>query len=540
MGEITNRDAILNKVSVLFEKMHQNQKLQQLAEQNNLDIKNTIKLTDDNMMNVAVTLVALSLAKEANDPRYKKLVNTGLQKRSLKLEIINDYKKEANDIIKDYSSGNFNKEPIQEGFLDIFKPKTTGDNSIKHYYITTTDEMNDVEQNFKLKFPEDFKKGYGDLYDKIGDKTINCKIDNSNRTGKLSKELILTGNENVIIIFDMDEDYIGLDTSTGKYYLNPVMKNDSDMGELMFNNFKEFKKFIEGLTDSDEAVQEGYNDFTDETSDEIKSFISKELVKVYDNWTSADVRALVHPKAYCIEVFFVKGKTREQCYDLCDRDVIDEDKLMDAFKNIAHKIRTTDEYKESCEYKKCFNVENSESVQEGFLDIFKSKPKESPKPKRVPQNLDDVADMIGLKDAGFDFPEDFKKGYESEAFKKLLEDPDFYVQGEIKCWPNSDIQGKKNIWKISILDYKHLESWNSSNGETGVVIVCGVRNDEWVALNCEDGKYYLCASSTNECDSNNLMFTNFREFSKFLNGKHFSKEEINKLRNDDSYEINDY
>ena len=266
MGEITNRDAILNKVSVLFEKMHQNQKLQQLAEQNNLDIKNTIKLTDDNMMNVAVTLVALSLAKEANDPRYKKLVNTGLQKRSLKLEIINDYKKEANDIIKDYSSGNFNKESIQEGFFDRFKPKTTGGNSIKHYYITTADEMNDVEQNFKLKFPEDFKKGYGDLYDKIGDKTINCKIDNTDRTGKLSKELMLTGNENVIIIFNMDEDYIGLDTSTGKYYLNPVMKNDSDMGELMFNNFKEFKKCLTSehptFTLKNQSVQEQVTDDT--------------------------------------------------------------------------------------------------------------------------------------------------------------------------------------------------------------------------------------------------------------------------------------
>lgn len=290
----TNHDAILKKVSTLFERMNQNRQLQELAENNGIDIKNSIKLTDDNMMNVAVTLVALSLAKEANDPRYKKLVNQGLQKRSLKLEIVNDYKKEANELIK------ASHEP----------------------------------------------KSY------------------------------------------------------------------------------------------------------DETPDE--------------------------------------------------------------------------------------------SVQEGFFDIFKSKPKEPPKPKRVPQNLDDVAEIIGLKDAGFDFPEDFKKGYESEAFKKLLEDPDFYVQGEIKCWPNSDIQGKKNIWKISILDYKHLESWNSSNGETGVVIVCGVRNDEWVSLNCEDGKYYLCASSTNECDSNNLMFTNFREFSKFLNGKHFSKEEIDKLRNDDSYEINDY
>ena len=155
MGEITNRDAILNKVSVLFEKMHQNQKLQQLAEQNNLDIKNTIKLTDDNMMNVAVTLVALSLAKEANDPRYKKLVNTGLQKRSLKLEIINDYKKEANDIIKDYSSGNFNKEPIQEGFFDRFKKKPK-----------TPETIEEIEDSYHIKFPEDFKQGYPALIGK--------------------------------------------------------------------------------------------------------------------------------------------------------------------------------------------------------------------------------------------------------------------------------------------------------------------------------------------------------------------------------------
>lgn len=302
----TNHDAILKKVSTLFERMNQNRQLQELAENNGIDIKNSIKLTDDNMMNVAVTLVALSLAKEANDPRYKTLVNTGLQKRSLKMEIVNDYKSQANNIIHDWKSG-----------------------------VT-------VVQSSEPQTP------------------------------------------------------------------------------------------VEPISDEDDIQQEG------------------------------------------------------------------------------------------------------------FLDIFKPKPKEPPKPKRVPQNLDDVAEIIGLKDAGFDFPEDFKKGYESEAFKKLLEDPDFYVQGEIKCWPNSDIQGKKNIWKISILDYKHLESWNSSNGETGVVIVCGVRNDEWVSLNCEDGKYYLCASSMNECDSNNLMFNNFKEFLKFLNGKHFSKEEIDKLRNDDSYEINDY
>lgn len=106
MGE-HNYDVIFSRVKTLFDKMHQNQKLQELAQANGMDVKNTIKLTDDTINNVAVSVIALSLAKEANDPRYGKLVNTGLQKRSLKSEIINDYKNEANRLIEAYQSGNF-------------------------------------------------------------------------------------------------------------------------------------------------------------------------------------------------------------------------------------------------------------------------------------------------------------------------------------------------------------------------------------------------------------------------------------------------
>ena len=493
MGEITNRDAILNKVSVLFEKMHQNQKLQQLAEQNNLDIKNAIKLTDDNMMNVAVTLVALSLAKEANDPRYKKLVNTGLQKRSLKLEIINDYKKEANDIIKDYSSGNFNKEPIQEGFLDIFKPKPK--EPVKSNSFNENEDSNEEPIRWKDIACDVAYKWYEE---NIPDDLKTLMRSAGYESGKLvekphpeldNKCFEVNGTEYIIKRYEydiMNLDDWGYDRLAKGFlwrYSNEL--NDPSEYETLFKTHKDDIPVLD-------IISEGVSDSSG------------------NNWSI--------------------------CYRFQDKEYYLYRGYR--FKDSSTKLKLG---KSWTKFVKSLKDSNEDDIQqEGFLDIFKSKPKESPKPKRVPQNLDDVAEMIGLKDAGFDFPEDFKKGYESESFKKLLEDPDFYVQGEIKCWPNSDIRGKKNIWKISILDYKHLESWNSSNGETGVVIVCGVRNDEWIALNCEDGKYYLCASSMNECDSDNLMFNNFKEFSKFLNGKHFSKEEINKLRNDESYEINEY
>lgn len=108
MSENTNiitDDVIFSKVSTLMEKLKSNQQLQALAEKNGLDIKNSVKLTDDTVENIAVSVVALLLAKRSNDPRYNRLVNTGVQKRSLKTEIINTYKNQANQLIEKYKTG---------------------------------------------------------------------------------------------------------------------------------------------------------------------------------------------------------------------------------------------------------------------------------------------------------------------------------------------------------------------------------------------------------------------------------------------------
>lgn len=95
-------EEIFTKVETLMNQLRKNQKIQELSEQNGLQVKNSVRLTDDSINNIAVAIVSLLLAKKSNDPRYKKLVRTGIKKRSLKTEIINDYKNQANQMIGRY------------------------------------------------------------------------------------------------------------------------------------------------------------------------------------------------------------------------------------------------------------------------------------------------------------------------------------------------------------------------------------------------------------------------------------------------------
>lgn len=95
---------IIKKVDVLFSKMEENERLQKLAKANGLDVKNTIELTEDTKNNYAVSIVSLLLAKRENDVRYKMLSRVGLQKRTLKTEIVNAYKDKAMELISRYKS----------------------------------------------------------------------------------------------------------------------------------------------------------------------------------------------------------------------------------------------------------------------------------------------------------------------------------------------------------------------------------------------------------------------------------------------------
>lgn len=90
---------IFSKVQELLSKLEENQQLQKLAKENGLPVKNGVDLTEDTMNNIAVSVVSLLLAKQSGDPDYKRLVQTGVQKRSLKTELVNRYKNQANQLI---------------------------------------------------------------------------------------------------------------------------------------------------------------------------------------------------------------------------------------------------------------------------------------------------------------------------------------------------------------------------------------------------------------------------------------------------------
>lgn len=103
-------DIIFSRVKTLLDKLRENQKLQELAEKNGLDVKNSLKLTSDTIDNIAVSKIALLLAKRSGDPRYIKLVHTGTQKRSLETDIVNTYKSQANQLIAQYKNNMSNEE----------------------------------------------------------------------------------------------------------------------------------------------------------------------------------------------------------------------------------------------------------------------------------------------------------------------------------------------------------------------------------------------------------------------------------------------
>ena len=90
-----NEERILNIISQLMDKLSNTQRLQNLAKENDLAYKPVIDFSDEAIDNIVTSMIALTLASQAKDSRYDLLVRTGIQKRSLKTEIINDFKDEA-------------------------------------------------------------------------------------------------------------------------------------------------------------------------------------------------------------------------------------------------------------------------------------------------------------------------------------------------------------------------------------------------------------------------------------------------------------
>ena len=92
--EITD-ETIIQHIGELMTKLRKDKELQTLARENGIDVQNTMDLTEDTIEIYVISVVSLMLAKRSGDPNYKTMCSLGLQKRSLKAELINTYKDQA-------------------------------------------------------------------------------------------------------------------------------------------------------------------------------------------------------------------------------------------------------------------------------------------------------------------------------------------------------------------------------------------------------------------------------------------------------------
>ena len=99
-----DNELAFKKIEDTLSYLNKERELQKLASENGLDVKNTIRLTQDSIDRYLVSVIALLLCQQSADPRYKTLVQTGISKRSLKAEIINNYKNQAIQLINQYKN----------------------------------------------------------------------------------------------------------------------------------------------------------------------------------------------------------------------------------------------------------------------------------------------------------------------------------------------------------------------------------------------------------------------------------------------------
>jgi hypothetical protein len=108
--EITD-ETIIQHIGELMTKLRKDKELQTLARENGIDVQNTMDLTEDTIEIYVISVVSLMLAKRSGDPNYKTMCSLGLQKRSLKAELINTYKDQAIQLINAWKMKYLSNQP---------------------------------------------------------------------------------------------------------------------------------------------------------------------------------------------------------------------------------------------------------------------------------------------------------------------------------------------------------------------------------------------------------------------------------------------
>ena len=108
--EITD-ETIIQHIGELMTRLNKDKELQTLARENGIDVKNSVELSEHEIENYVISVVSLLLAKRSDDPNYKTMCSLGLQKRSLKAELINTYKDQAHQLINAWKIKYLNNRP---------------------------------------------------------------------------------------------------------------------------------------------------------------------------------------------------------------------------------------------------------------------------------------------------------------------------------------------------------------------------------------------------------------------------------------------
>lgn len=146
-------DDMFAKIGEMMVHYRKQKELQDLAEKNGVQI-NGVRYTDDSIMNIVTSVVALMMARNEGDPRYHQLVEQGMRKRSLKVEIINAYKDRANELINQYDHGPIvGATPAAGGTIEII-PET--ESTLEEFYI---DENGEMQSSYYQEADEDDSDG---------------------------------------------------------------------------------------------------------------------------------------------------------------------------------------------------------------------------------------------------------------------------------------------------------------------------------------------------------------------------------------------
>lgn len=176
----STEDMVNAKIGEIMVRLHKQKELQDLAEKKGVQITG-MRYTDDRIMDIATATVALILARNSGDPKYARLVDQGIQKRSLKNELINAYKDQANALINQYNTGSTpSKIVVTNPDIEVI---TDEDELHEEFYIDENGEM----QSTLYQESDDVKSKYTDPenFGKHDENDLEWKVEPGKKVGKI-------------------------------------------------------------------------------------------------------------------------------------------------------------------------------------------------------------------------------------------------------------------------------------------------------------------------------------------------------------------